>query len=267
MAKLQSSGDGISQQEAERRLDQYGYNELAEERVNPILKFLSYFWGPIPGMIMIAAGLSAALTHWTDLAVILTLLVLNAVVGFREEYEAGNAVAALKANLALQAKVKRDGNWKTIPARELVPGDVVRLRIGDIVPADTRLLEGDPVQVDQSALTGESLPVEKSSNDTAYSGSIIRQGEIDALVYGTGIHTFYGETAELVQKTQTHSHLQRAIIKIADYLIVIAVALATVIFIDALYKGDKILDILRFALVLTIAALLPSQWPCRRCSR
>lgn len=252
---LQASREGLTSEEARQRLTRYGYNELAEERISPVLKFLGYFWGPIPIMIMIAAVLSGALRHWDDLGIILTLLLMNAIVGFREEYQAGNAIAALKEKLAVEAKAKRDRAWTAVPARELVPGDVIRLRIGDIVPADARLLDGDPVQVDQSALTGESLPVERGTGDTVYSGSIIRQGEVDALVYATGMGTYYGRTAELVETAKTHSHLQRAVLKIADYLIIIALALAVVILMVALFRGDKLLEVVQFALVLTIAAV------------
>jgi len=253
--QLSSSADGLSKAEAQKRLEKYGYNELPERKGSPILKFLSYFWGPIPIMIMIAAVLSGILRHWPDLGVIVALLVMNAVIGFREEYQAGNVIAALKQKLAVQAKVKRDGAWTSIPARELVPGDVIRLRIGDIVPADARLLEGDSVEVDQSALTGESLPVERKPGDAVYSGSIIRRGEIDALAYATGSNTYYGKTAELVRTTETRSHLQRAVIRIADYLIFIALALAILILVVSLFRHDPLLDILRFVLILTIAAV------------
>jgi H+-transporting ATPase len=253
--QLSSSADGLSKAEAQKRLEKYGYNELPEKKGSPVLKFLSYFWGPIPGMIIVAAILSGILRHWPDLGVILVLLVINAVVGFREEYQAGNVIAALKQKLAVQAKVKRDGAWIGVPARELVPGDIVRLRIGDIVPADARLLEGDSVEVDQSALTGESLPVERKLGEAVYSGSIVRRGEIDALAYATGSGTYYGKTAELVRTTETRSHLQRAVIKIADYLIVIAVALAVLILAVAFFRHDPLLDMLRFVLVLTIAAV------------
>ena len=253
--QLSSSPDGLSKAEAQKRLEKYGYNELPEKKDSPVLKFLSYFWGPIPGMIMVAAILSGILRHWPDLGVILVLLVMNAVVGFREEYQAGNVIAALKQKLAVQAKVKRDDAWASVPARELMPGDIIRLRIGDIVPADARLLEGDSVEVDQSALTGESLPVERKSGEAVYSGSIIRRGEIDALAYATGSSTYYGKTAELVRTTETRSHLQRAVIKIANYLIVIAVALAVLILAVAFFRHDPLLDMLRFVLVLTIAAV------------
>jgi H+-transporting ATPase len=253
--RLEFMPEGLSQKQVEKRLAQYGYNELVEKRANPILKFLTYFWGPIPIMIMVAAALSGILRHWPDLGVILALLVVNAVVGFREEYQASNTIEALKEKLAAKARVKREGSWQTIPARELVPGDFVRMRIGEIVPADAKLLEGDPVQVDQSALTGESLPVEKKAGEVVFSGSIIKQGEIEALVYGTGQNTYYGKTAQLVETTKTRSHLQKAVLKIADYLIVIAIALAILILAVALVRGDQLLVVLQFALVLTIAAV------------
>jgi H+-transporting ATPase len=198
--KLESSPDGLTQVEAQKRLTQYGPNEIEEKKTNPLLKFLTYFWGPIPWMIEAAVILSAVARHWPDFGIILLLLLANAVVGFWEERQAGNAIAALKANLAIKARVKRDGKWITPAARELVPGDVIRLRLGDIVPADARLLEGDPVEVDQSALTGESLPAERKSGEAVFSGSIIRQGEIGALVYATGVHTYFGKTAQLVQE-------------------------------------------------------------------
>ncbi len=145
--RLGTSPNGLSQEEAVRRLEQYGYNELVEKKANPFLKFLSYFWGPIPWMIEAAVILSAVARHWPDFGIILLLLLANAVVGFWEEHQAGNAIDALKARLAIKARVKRDGRWITPVARELVPGDVIRVRLGDIVPADARLLEGDPVEV------------------------------------------------------------------------------------------------------------------------
>jgi H+-transporting ATPase len=254
-AKLGTSPDGLSQAEAQKRLTQYGPNEIEEKKTSPFLKFLTYFWGPIPWMIEAAVVLSAVARHWPDFAIILLLLLANAVVGFWEEHQAGNAIAALKATLAIKARVKRDGKWTTPEARELVPGDVIRLRLGDIVPADARLLEGDPVEVDQSALTGESLPATRKTGEAVFSGSIIRQGEIDALVYATGASTYFGKTAQLVQEAHTVSHFQRAVLKIGNYLIILAVALVTVIITVALFRGDRMLTTLQFALVLTVAAI------------
>ncbi len=253
--KLESSPDGLSQAEAQKRLTQYGPNEIEEKKTNPILKFLSYFWGPIPWMIEVAVILSGVVRHWPDFFIIFVLLLSNAVVGFWEERQAGNAIAALKAKLAIKAKVKRDGKWVTPAARELVPGDVIRLRLGDIVPADARLLDGDPVEVDQSALTGESLPATRKPGEAVFSGSIIRRGEIGALVYATGANTYFGKTAQLVQEAHTASHFQKAVLKIGNYLIILAVALVAVIIGVAIFRGDPILTTLQFALVLTVAAI------------
>ena len=253
--QLGSSPDGLSQAEAQKRLTQYGPNEIEEKKTNPFLKFLTYFWGPIPWMIEGAVILSGVVRHWADFFIILLLLVSNAVVGFWEEHQAGNAIAALKAKLAIKAKVKRDGKWITPAARELVPGDVIRVRLGDIVPADARLLAGDPVEVDQSALTGESLPATRKPGEAVFSGSIIRQGEIDAMVYATGENTYFGKTAQLVQEAHTVSHFQRAVLKIGDYLIILAVTLVVLILAVALFRGDPILSTLEFALVLLVAAI------------
>ena len=253
--KLGSSPDGLSQAEAQKRLTQYGPNEIEEKKTNAFLKFLSYFWGPIPWMIEVAVILSGVVRHWPDFFIILVLLLSNAVVGFWEERQAGNAIAALKAKLAIKAKVKRDGKWVNPAARELVPGDVIRLRLGDIVPADARLLDGDPVEVDQSALTGESLPATRKPGEAVFSGSIIRRGEIGALVYATGANTYFGKTVQLVQEAHTASHFQKAVLKIGNYLIILAVALVAVIIGVAIFRGDPILTTLQFALVLTVAAI------------
>jgi H+-transporting ATPase len=254
-AELESSPDGLSQAEAQKRLTRYGPNEIEEKKTNPFLKFLGYLWGPIPWMIEAAVILSAVARHWPDFAIIFLLLLANAVVGFWEERQAGNAIAALKAKLAIKARVIRDGKWITPAARELVPGDVIRVRLGDIVPADARLLEGDPVEVDQSALTGESLPATRKPGEAVFSGSIIRQGEIGALVYATGANTYFGKTAQLVQEAHAVSHFQRAVLTIGNYLIILAVALVAVIIVVALFRGDPILTTLQFALVLTVAAI------------
>ena len=253
--KLGSSPDGLTEAEAQKRLAQYGPNEIAEKKTNELLKFLSYFWGPIPWMIEAAVILSAAARHWPDFGIILVLLFANAVVGFWEEHQAGNAIAALKATLAIKARVKRDGKWVDPAARELVPGDAIRLRLGDIVPADARLLDGDEISVDQSALTGESLPASRKPGDAVFSGSIVRRGEIGALVYATGGKTYFGKTAELVETAVTVSHFQKAVLKIGNYLIMLTAAMVAVIIGLGIYRGNPILTTLQFALVLTVAAI------------
>jgi len=253
--KLQSSPKGLTQAEAEKRLAHDGPNALKEIKTNAFLKFLTYFWGPIPWMIEAAVILSGVVRHWLDFIIILLLLCSNAVVGFWEEHQAGNAIAALKAKLANDARALRDGKWATPKASELVAGDVIRLRLGDIVPADARLLDGDPVEIDQSALTGESLPVSRKTGEAVFSGSIIRQGEIDAMVYATGENTYFGKTAQLVQEAHTVSHFQRAVLKIGDYLIVLAVVLVAVILTVSLFRHNPVLDTLEFCLVLLVAAI------------
>ncbi len=255
MSQLDTSPDGLTQAEASTRLKTSGPNEITGHRTNPLLKFLSYFWGPIPWMIEVAVVLSGAVGHWADFVIILVLLLANAVVGFTEERQAGNAVDALKARLAVSARVRRDGAWTTPAARDLVPGDVIRLRLGDIVPADVRLLEGDEIEVDQSALTGESLPTTCPAGAAVYSGSIVRRGEIGAVVYATGTRTYFGRTTELVQDAHTVSHFQKAVLTIGNYLIILAVALVAVIVLVSLLRGDPVLTTLQFALVLTVAAI------------
>ena len=253
--KLKTSSDGLSQQETQDRLNQYGYNELPEEKINPLLKFLTYFWGPIPWMIEAAAILSALVRHWPDFFIIVVLLLANAIIGFWEEFQAGNAIAALKAKLAIKARVRREGKWTALPARELVPGDIIRIRLGDIVPADARILDSDPVEIDQSALTGESLPVKKKNGEAVFSGSIVRKGESEALVYATGLNSYFGKTAQLVQEAHTVSHFQNAVLRIGNYLIILAVMLVVLILCVSLFRNDPLTTTLQFALVLTVAAI------------
>lgn len=250
-----SDENGLSDSSLQERFNDYGYNELEEKEVNPILKFLSYFWGPIPWMIEVAAILSAVIHHWEDFWIIFVLLLLNASVGFWQEYKAGDAIDQLKKKLALNARVKRNGKWNKRPARELVPGDVVRVRLGDVVPADIKLFSGDYLSADESALTGESLPVDKHSSDLAFSGSVVRQGEMDGLVVATGSDTFFGRTAKLVEEAKTVSHFQRAVVKIGHYLIVMAAFMIALIFMVSFFRHESFLDTLQFALVLTIAAI------------
>jgi H+-transporting ATPase len=260
LEKLSASRKGLSSSEVETRLLQYGPNELPEKKVNPAKKFLSYFWGPIPWMIEVAVVMSALIGHWADFAIISLLLALNAIVGFWQEHQAGNAIEMLKRRLSPTARVLRDGEWQEKPARELVPDDIVRVRLGDIIPADVKLVEGDYLQVDQSALTGESLPVEKKVSDVGYSGSIVRQGEMNGLVMATGAKTYFGKTTKLVQESKIQSHFQKAIIRIGDYLIILALMLVAVIVLVSLFQGQSILGILQFALVLTVAAI-PAALP------
>jgi H+-transporting ATPase len=261
LKKLDSSDKGLSSSEAESRIKQYGYNEITEKKENPLKKFFGYFWGPIPWMIEVAAGISAVIHRWEDFIIISLLLVINGVVGFWQENKADNAIELLKKKMALNAEVLRGGQWTQIPARELVPGDVVRIRSGDVVPADLKLLEGEYLQVDESALTGESLPVEKKSDGIAYSGSVIQKGEMNALVVATGMNTYFGQTTKLAAEARTRSHFQKAVLKIGDYLIILAACIvAIVLVIEELVRHTPFLETLQFALVLIVAAI-PAALP------
>jgi H+-transporting ATPase len=253
--QLESSIKGITTESAKARLAQFGPNALEEKKVNPFLKFLGYFWGPIPWMIEVAAILSALVRHWDDLIIITVLLSFNAVVGFWQEYKAANALEALKSQLAIKARVLRDGQWGEVDAAELVPGDIVRLRLGDIIPADAKLVEGEYLSVDQSALTGESLPVSKKPGDVVYSGSVAKQGEMVAAVTATGGDTFFGHTAKLVQSAGAVSHFQKAVLSIGDYLIYLSLGLIGLLTIVQLHRGMHWLELVQFALILTVASI------------
>ncbi|WP_297436261.1 plasma-membrane proton-efflux P-type ATPase [Thermococcus sp.] len=258
--ELGTSGEGLSTEEAERRLREYGPNEIPEKKVNPIMKFLSYFWGPIPWMIEIAAVLSAIVRHWADFWIIMILLALNGVVGFWEEHKAENVIEFLKQKMALQARVLRDGKWKVVPARELVPGDIIRLRMGDIIPADVKLTDGEYLMVDESALTGESLPVEKKAGDIAFSGALVKKGEMTAVVTGTGLNTYFGKTVQLVESAKTVSSFQKMVIRVGDYLIILSLLLVSVVFLVAIHRHESLIEALRFSLVLIVAAI-PAAMP------
>jgi H+-transporting ATPase len=250
-----SSPGGLSQAEAQKRLAQYGPNMIEEKQTSALLKLLGYFWGPIPWMIEVAAVLTSLVRHWADFWIILALLVFNAGVGFWQEFTAGNAVAALRKQLAMRARVLRDGSWQEIDARLLVPGDVIRIRLGDVFPADVKLTDGDYLSVDQSALTGESLPVTKQAGDEAYSGTVVKQGEMVAEVSATGAQTKFGKTASLVQQAQTVSHFQKAVLTIGDYLIYVSLALVVILVLFQLHRNAPWLDLVQFALILTVASI------------
>lgn len=250
---LSSDKKGLTSQEAEKRLEEYGPNEIPEEKVNPYIKFLRYFWGPFPWLIEVAIVLSAVIGHIPDLVVISTLLVLNAVIGFWQERKADNAIELLKEKLALRARVLHDGEWLEISAKELVPGDIIHIGSGDIVPADAKIME--EITSDESALTGESLPVEKEVADIAYSSSIVNLGETNAVVIATGLKTYFGKTAQLVERAKTQSFLQKTVIRIGDFLIILAMIMVSIIFVASLFRHESFLTTLQFALVLVIASI------------
>ena len=255
---------GLSSAEAEQRLAKYGPNALIEKEVSLARKLLGHFTGPIAFMIEAAAIVSAVIGHWSDFAIITGLLFFNAALEFWQDRKASNALAALKKGLAPEATVMRDGKWQTVQAAMLVPGDIVKIRLGVIVPADLRLIGGDYASIDQAALTGESLPAAKKVGDEAYSGSVVKQGEMQGVVIATGANTFFGRTAKLVAGAGAVSHAQKAMFAIGNFLIVVAVALALIMVVVKVYHDIVISDdwgledalgILQFVLVLLVASI------------
>ena len=249
---------GLTSQEAAERLKKYGYNEIKEKEESWWHRLFRRFWGPIPWMIEVAAVLAAAVHHWEEFYIIVTLLLVNAIVDFYQESKALNAIAVLKKKLARNALVLRDGKWQQIPARELVPGDVIKVKIGDIVPADAKLLGGgDFLLVDQSALTGESLPVTRKAGDELYANSIVKQGEMIALVTATGLHTYFGKTVGLVAKAQREerSHFQKMVIEVGDFLIAVTLVMIAIILLVGFKRHESPVELLIFSLVLTISAI------------
>jgi H+-transporting ATPase len=263
--QLSTSPKGLTSTEAGARLTKFGRNELVEKEVSDLEKFLRFFWGPIAWMIEAAALLSLLMGHWADLTIILVLLFYNAISGFWQERKASDALAALKAGMAPKATALRDGEFSTIDAAEVVPGDVIRIKLGEVVPADVRFIDGEYISIDQAALTGESLPVSKKIGDEGYSGSIAKKGEMSAVVIATGNNTFFGRTASLVANAGGGaSHSQKATTQIGDFLILTSVVLCVVlvgfelyqdIVVAAEWQWADLADIARTVLVLLIASI------------
>ncbi|KAJ6921748.1 hypothetical protein NC652_015628 [Populus alba x Populus x berolinensis] len=224
--KLKCTKEGLSATEGEERLRIFGPNKLEEKRESKFLKFLGFMWNPLSWVMEAAAIMAIVLANgggkppdWQDFVGIIVLLIINSTISFIEENNAGNAAAALMAGLAPKTKVLRDGKWSEQDAAILVPGDIISIKLGDIIPADARLMVGDPLKIDQSALTGESLPVTKYPGSGVYSGSTCKQGEIEAVVIATGVHTFFGKAAHLVDSTNNVGHFQKVLTAIGNFCI------------------------------------------------
>jgi H+-transporting ATPase len=249
---------GLSQNEVDSKLKQYGYNEIKEKEETWFHRLFMKFWGPIPWMIEVALLLSAIARRWDDFFVILLMLLINAFVDFYQEAKALSAIAVLKKKLARQALVLRAGEWQNIDAKEVVPNDIIKIKIGDVIPADCELLGGsDFVQVDQAALTGESLPVNKKVGEAVYANAIVKQGEMVAKVTATGTNTYFGKTVGLVAKAEReeHGHFKAMVIRVGDFLILVTLVLIAIIIYYGLKRHEPVLDLLIFALILTIAAI------------
>ncbi|MHB9004973.1 MAG: plasma-membrane proton-efflux P-type ATPase [Coriobacteriia bacterium] len=245
---------GLTHAEVDVRRKQNGYNEVAETKGHPVLRFLKKFWGISAWMLELIMVLSAVLGKYSDLVVVGALLLVNAVLSFMQESRAAGVVAALRKRLQVNARVRRDSNWQVIPARELLPGDIVRVRPGDIAPADVKLLTG-ALSVDQSALTGESKDADKKPGDVLSSGSVVRRGEGNGVVMLTGAKTYFGRTTQLVQEARPKLHIEAVVAKVVRWLFVIVGALLCMVVVLSLIRGSPLLEMVSLTLVLLMSAV------------
>ena len=246
--------EGLTSAEAKQRIVKYGRNEVAEKRPNLLVGFLKRFWGLTAWMLEIAIVLFFVLGKYLDLYIITALLLVNAILGFIQEQQATRAVKALKQKLRLQARVLRDKVWATINAAEIVPGDIIRIRSGDFIPADLKIIDTETT-VDQSAITGESLPIEKKPDDIVYSGSIIRKGEATGIIVATGRNTYFGKTTELVQLAKPKLHMEEVITGLMKWLLILVISLLIVASVVSWLRGQNLLDILPLAFILLVSAI------------
>ncbi len=254
LASLRTSKDGLTEREAESKLRKYGYNEIPEKKENPITEFLLRYWGPMPWLLELAMALSFLLKHRLEGSIIFVLLTMNAVIGQRHSRSSRKAVELLKKKLAVRAKVLRDGAWVIKEARELVPGDIIAVKLGDVTPADAQIVNGE-LSIDQSVLTGESLPVSARQADIVYSGSIVRQGEARCVVVNTGSNTFFGRTAELVGTAKPKSHQEEVMLAIVRYMMYLGIAASILIASYSLAMHTGIVTILTFVVIFLMGAV------------
>lgn len=245
---------GLTSAEAQRRLEQYGANEIPERRPHPVLAFLQKFWGPIPWMLEATIAIQLLLEKTGEAAIVGALLAFNAAISFLEEGRASKALALLRSRLTTRARVMRDGRWQSVPAASLVPGDAVHLRMGDLSPADIRIVDGD-ILLDQSSLTGESVPVEAGAGALAHAAAMVQRGEASGEVVATGLGTSFGKTAELVRTAKTESYLQITIFTIVKALIVIDACLVGALFVYAAWAALPFAEVIPFALILLVASV------------
>ena len=246
--------NGLTRGEVDQRRTQHGFNEVAEQKEHPLLKFLGKFWGVSAWMLELILLLSFFLKKYPDLAVVSALLLLNAILSFIQDRRAAGVVETLRRRLQVSARVRRDATWQIIPARELVPGDIIRVRPGDIIPADVKLLTGS-MSVDQSALTGESKDADKAPGEVLSSGSIVRRGEGNGVVLLTGSKTYFGRTTELVQKARPKLHIEAVVSKVVRWLFVIVGVLLGAVIVLSLIRGVSLVEMVPLMLVLLMSAV------------
>jgi len=249
-----NAGAGLTPAEVEARRGQNGFNEVTEKKKHPVFIFLSKFWGLSSWMLELIMVISIVTGKFTDLIVVGALLVINAVVSFVQEHRAAGVVDALRRQLQVSARVLRESKWQLIPARELVPGDIVRVRPGDIIPADVKLITGK-LTVDQSALTGESKDADKGPAEMLSSGSVIRRGEGNGVVMLTGARTYFGRTTELVQLAQPKLHIDAVVAKIVRWLFLVVGTLLSAVVVISLIRGTPLLEMVPLILILFMSAI------------
>ena len=255
ISSMESNIDvGLTKAQIDERITLHGYNEVLEKKSSPVLRFLRKFWGLSPWMLELIIIISAILKKYQDLVVVSVLLIVNAILSFVQENRASGVLDSLRQRLQVSARVLRDGSWQLIPARELVPGDIIRLRTGDIIPADIKLIACE-LSVDQSALTGESLDVDKNIGDILSSGSVVRRGEGNGIVLLTGANTFFGHTTELVQKAKPKLHIEAVVAKMVQWLFIIVSVLILAVIVVSQSRGLPLIDILPLMLVLLMSAV------------
>lgn len=245
---------GLASGEAKSRLERDGPNEVSEKKSHPFLRFAAKFWGLSAWMLELIAVLSFILGKRTDFWIALSLLLVNAILSFLQEQRAAAAVTALRRQLQIAARVLRDGHWQSTPAQQLVRGDVIRVRVGDFVPADVQVIDGE-LEIDQSALTGESGQLGKTRGDTLYSGSIVRHGEATAVVAATGVRTYFGRTTQLVESAHPKLHIEEVITRVVRWLFMIVGAMVAVTVAVSLVQGSSLIEILPLSLVLLMSAV------------
>jgi len=256
---LETTVDGLSDSEVKSRLEKFGYNKIVKDKRNPLFEFILRYWGPMPWLLEIAMGLSFALNHSLEGIIIFTLLSVNAVIGQIHSSGSQKVIDLLNKKLAVKSKVLRNKKWSEEDATGIVNGDVISVKLGDIVPADAKIITGE-LSVDQSALTGESLPIETHPSDIIYSGSIVRRGEATGIIVNTGANTFFGKTAELVKIAKPKSHQEEMMMAVVKYLIYLGIAASVLVSISALLMHLTILIILTFVIVVLLGAI-PAALP------
>src|SRR5450830_306577 len=252
---LETSVTGLGEEDAKRRIVLFGYNEVKKQFRNPVIEFLAHYWGPMPWLLELTMILSGFLGHYTELAIIFVLLTINALIGFINNRKSIKALEFLEKKLSITAKILRDQKWIIKDIKEIVPGDIISIGLGDIVPADAKILSDSNITVDQSILTGESLPIDVNKSKIIYSGSIIKYGEAQVIVLNTGTNTYFGKTIELVKTAKPKSHQEQIMLSVIKYMLFVSMAALLIIIVYAIILQTKLLDILTIALLFLLGSV------------